>query len=534
MTPTEAGLPAPRRRILARQAFAWALSAWLAPLRSGRAEEAPRWPNDPFTLGVASGQPRHDQVVLWTRLAPVSNAIWATAQHGAVIVSYEVYSDEGLRRRVAAGRVATDASRGHTVQVTVRGLAPARPYWFRFTCGDAVSPVGRTRTAPHPQAEVDRLRLALASCQHYEQGWYVAHREIAAQDLDLVLFVGDYIYESSHPGRRVAPGVREHGGVPLTLAQYRDRYALYRRDPDLQAAHAAHPWLVIWDDHEVLNDYAGTSGPGVDDPAEFLRRRAGAWRAWLEHMPFARPDGGDGTDTRGPVRIHDRCAWGRLADLWTLDGRQYRSPQACPDPVRRGGGRMVLGCDELADPGRSLLGPAQEQWLAAGLADSRRAWQLVAQTTLISPAGLDTPLGRSVHTDGWDGYPRARERLMQAIAASGSRNVVTLGGDVHMHVAADLRLRPGDAASPVVASEFVTTSVTTRGMSELVLARARAGNPDLRHARADERGYTHLEVTPAAVQATFRGTAHPARADSVLHTQARWVVARGHPGVQPA
>lgn len=519
-----------QRRALNRLALAWALAPWRAAVAAAPDTPAPRWPADPFALGVASGQPRPDGVVLWTRLNPGLEDFLGSVQHQKVIVRYEVYSDEALRQPLRTGQVGTDAARGWSVHVALDGLAPGRPYWYRFVTGDAVSPVGRTRTAPAPDSDPARLRLALASCQHFEHGWFTAHRDLAAQTLDAVLFVGDAIYESSNPLRRVAPGVREHrGGVPHTLAQYRARYAQYRADPDLQACHAAHPWLVTWDDHEVVNDYAGEHDPRGGDPAAFLRRRAAAWRAWLEHMPL-RLDGAD-TAAGQMLRIHHRLPWGRLANLWVLDGRQYRSPQACQDPLR-GGGRLVLGCDSLADPARTLLGAQQERWLAEGLAQPAPGWQLVAQSTLIAPAGLDTPLGRARHSDGWDGYPAARQRLLDAFAAS--RDVVALGGDVHMAVAADLRRRAEDRRTPVVASEFVTPSITSTGMREAVLARIRADNPDIRHARADAHGYTLLDVTPARVEAVFRTTPHPVRVHSVLTEQARFVVLRGRPGVLPA
>lgn len=522
-----------KRRDLHRAALALALQPWVhLPVRAEAATTAgPRWRASPFALGVASGQPRPDGVVLWTRLIPEFDELSGNSLHEKVIVSYELYSDAGLRQRVQSDRVATDAARAHSVHVAVRGLRPDRPYWYRFFCGDAVSPVGRTRTAPAADAVVPRLRLALASCQHYEQGWFAAHREIAREALDFVLFVGDYIYEGSNPAHKVAPGVREHtGGVPRTLDGYRQRYALYKRDPDLQAAHAAHPWVVTWDDHEVVNDYAGEQDARGMSGAEFLRRRAAAYQAYFEHMPLRLgPEPAGSAD----MKIHDQMVWGQLAELWTLDCRQYRSPQACPDPLR-GGGRMVLGCDALAEPQRTLLGAAQERWLGQGLAGSRRAWKLIAQATQISPTGIDSPLGRSTYTDAWDGYPAARARLLRTVADAGLSDVVTLGGDVHMNVAARLRLNPNDERSPVLASEFVTTSISSRGMSETLLERIRAGNPDIVHARADERGYTRIDVTPQGLNAEFRTTPYPVAKDATLGTQARFAVVRGRAGVEKA
>lgn len=323
-----------RRRELNRAALCLALGAWASP-RLSAAQTDPVWPSDPFTLGVASGMPRPDGVVLWTRLAPLDED---AAARPPVRVRYEIFADEALRRPVAQGEQVTEAARAFSVHVQARGLAPQREYWYRFSCGGAVSPVGRTRTAPAAAADVSRLRLALASCQNYEHGFFAAHREIARQELDFVLFVGDYIYEgSSNP----ASAARRHtGGVPHTLDEYRARHALYKRDADLQAAHAAHPWVLTWDDHEVVNDYANDREPAPTASAQFLRRRAAAYRAYFEHMPLAL------APQDASMRIHDRFTWGKLADVWTLDCRQYRSHHACPDP-QMDHGRAVVDCAEL-------------------------------------------------------------------------------------------------------------------------------------------------------------------------------------------
>ena len=510
-----------RRRELNRAAFWLALGAFAAPCPA-IAQRAPRWRADPFVLGVGSGQPRPDSVVLWTRLAPEFEEELAGSGRQSCAVSYEIYSDEGLRRRVARGEVVTDAARGHSVHVLARGLEPAHEYWYRFSCGSAVSRVGRTRTAPPPDAATPRLRLALAACQHYEQGYFAAHRDIARHDLDLVLFVGDYIYEGSN----AALALRSHGApAPHTLAEYRARHALYKRDADLQAAHAAHPWLLTWDDHEVVNDYAGDRDPMRTEPAVFLQRRAAAYRAYFEHMPLAvGPDG-------PAMRIHDRFTWGRLAELWTLDCRQYRSYHACPDPAHDAG-RSVLGCDELADPDRTMLGRPQERWLAEGLAASTRRWKLLGQGTQMSATGIDTPAGRRTWTDGWDGYPAARGRLLRGAHDAGVRDLLVLGGDVHRHVAANLRLQPGDAASPVVAGEFVGGSITSRGAGQAAMERMRHDNPDIVHARGDERGWALIECTPATARCEMRVTSHPVPADAEFRVQARFTAEAGRPGVQ--
>jgi alkaline phosphatase D len=511
---------------LQRSALALAMAPWLTATAEP-SEQVRRWRSNPFGLGVASGRPRPDSVVLWTRLLIIDEDR-AAAGPDALRVQVTVYADAALKRCVQKTDVVTDASRGHSVHVHLQNLQPATDYWYRFSQGDALSAVGHTRTAPAANAEVQQLRMALASCQHYEHGHYIAHQEIAQQSLDFVLFVGDYIYESTNPQFMV----RQHnGGEPKTLAQYRERYAQYKRDPHLQAAHAAHPWVLMWDDHEVVNDYANDQDRNYTDPQQFLLRRAAAYQAYFEHQPVL-----IGPDPQSPqqasMRLYEQFNWGKLADIWTLDCRQYRSPQACRDPVR-GGGRMVTQCDELDDPKRSMLGVEQERWLDQGLATSKRTWRLLAQATLIAPTSIPAPVGRATYNDAWDGYGPARQRLLQSVVDHKLNNVVTLGGDVHMNVASNLRLVPNDAQSPIVASEFVTTSITSRGMGDNVLGVIKANNADLLHARADERGYSLITVTPSHVRCDFRSTAFPAGKEAGLKTQASYVVRSGKAGPTP-
>ena len=511
---------------LSRRAALLALGSLFASPRGGTQGLAAAEPPSgrfPFTLGVASGMPRADSVVLWTRLAPFPHEIDGGLPGVQVVVRWELAEDERFSRGLRTGQVTTRPEHAHSVHVEVGGLPSGAQFFYRFMTRDAVSPVGRTRTAPAQDADVARLRLALASCQHYEQGTFVAHREIAARELDFVLFVGDYIYESTNQRYRL----RMHEGpVPMTLDAYRARHATYKLDPDLRAAHAAHPWVLTWDDHEVENDYADDHSPKGLGQLAFLQRRAAAYKAYFEHMPVSPSMAPDGP----AMRLHDRYVWGRLAELWTLDNRQYRSVQACAGGGASGG-RVVAPCDELEADSRSLFGMAQERWLAQGLAASTRRWKLLGQGTQLSASGVDSPLGQRIHTDGWDGYPKARERLLHAIADPGVSNVLSLGGDVHRHVAAQLRLRPNDPASPIVASEFVCSSISTRGLSEALMGLMRSSNPDMVHARSDERGYALIEITPRSAICDFRGTPFPAQGDASLHTQARYAVEPGRAGV---
>jgi alkaline phosphatase D len=497
-----------------------ALALW-TPLASCAAA-VPKFAAYPFSLGVASGYPHSDSVLIWTRLAP--SLAGGGMEPEPAPVRWELAEDEGFKRIVRKGSALALPENAHALRVEVDGLAPARVYHYRFHCADATSATGRTRTAPGAGQADTRLRLAVASCQQYEQGYYVAHRHLAAEDCDLVAFVGDYIYESSW-GR---DHVRKHGTPePVTLADYRDRYALYKSDADLQAAHAAAPWVTIWDDHEVDNDYAADRSEELD-PA-FAKRRVAAYKAFFEHMPL-RPsvllaDGG--------VRIIDRLDWGGLAQLHLLDGRQYRSPQACPKPNRGGSTMVGAECTDRLDPALSLLGAEQERWLDQGLGSSRAAWNLIVQTTLFVPAPAPSRNGAPVWwTDGWDGYPAARERLVKSIVERRPANPVILGGDVHCAVHANVHARPESPDSPVVAAEFVCTSITSQGFSSAKASAAmRALNPHIRHHDGMTRGYHLIEIGRDGLQASVRGVETVKRGDSRIATVASARVASGRAGL---
>lgn len=455
------------------------------------ASAAAAGPSYPFSLGVASGSPLPNAVILWTRiLADPLNA--ASAPPLALTVRWEVAEDEAFRKIAAKGSAIASPHLAHSVHVDATGLQPDRWYWYRFMLGDAVSPVGRTRTAPAAGVMPARLKLAVASCQHWEFGHYAAHRHIAAAAPDLIAFLGDYIYEWGpyqlrHPPR----AVRSHES--FTLADYRARYAQYKSDPDLQAAHHAAPWIVTWDDHEVANDYAGD----VDErlAPDFAVRRAAAYQAFYEHMP---------------LRMFQRYDWGRLARFHLLDSRQYRSPLACSKPGR-GGSNVVLAraCAELRDPARTMLGLEQEAWLAQGLSSSRARWNILAQQTLMAQSSgvpVRSPDDGRFWTDGWDGYPAARRRLLDTLARSRARNPLVLSGDVHTFYAAELRrdfARPASKTNPVVAAEFCGTSVTSSSRPQARTEENVERNPHILYGRSDRRGYMLLDLTPAATQARF-------------------------------
>ncbi|WP_083749109.1 alkaline phosphatase [Pelomonas sp. KK5] len=476
-----------------------------------------------FALGIASGSPRPDRLVLWTRLG-------GEGLPEQVPVDWELAEDEAFGRIVARGREMAVAEDAHSVHAEPAGLKPDRWYWYRFGALGRRSAVGRTRTAPAPDAAVERLRFAIASCQRWDHGLFTAWGDAARQDLDLVLFLGDYIYEYGTAAADPAP--RHHSGGPCrTLAAYRQRYAQYKADPLLQAAHARCPWITIWDDHETENDWASGTSESLDP--DFDRRRAAAAKAYWEHMPMpkaARPSG-------FALQIHARYDWGRLARLVMLDDRQFRDPQVCPPPGRWGSTTVSAAqCPALLDDKRTLLGAAQEKWLA-GSWDDTRPWNLLGQQTLMMRAHRPAarPEEAKYWTDGWDGYPGARARLLADLAARKIDNAVVLGGDVHANYVADLHADPDDTASPLLASEFCATSISSHGGKQAALDAIRPLNPQLHYARNDERGYMAFELTPRRLDARLRCIKGDVwDAASPVGDSARFAVEAGRPGVQAA
>jgi alkaline phosphatase D len=478
-----------------------------------------RFTRDPFTLGVASGYPSPTGVVLWTRLAPEPLAPGGGMPPEVVTVDWEIAEDERMRRVIRSGTDYATPDWAHSAHVEVAGLAPDRWYWYRFHAGGSTSPVGRTRTAPAVDAAPARLRFAVASCQHYEHGHFCAYRHMLADDLDLIIHVGDYIYETSWG---VDP-VRSHGaGEPYTLDDYRARHALYKTDPDLRAAHASAPWLLTWDDHEVENDYANDRSEELDTPGFFLLRRAAAYRAYYEHMPLPRR-----AVAMGPyARLHARADFGRLARFHVLDDRQYRDPQPCPR-LGRGGSNVVDDCVERLDPARTLLGREQEDWLRAGLSSDVASWNVIAQQTRVAPFDLEPGGGARHWTDGWDGYPAARERLLDELAAGPARNPLLFGGDVHSFWVTDLHAGRGDLQAPIVAPEFVGTSITSQAPGQAQFDRAVAENPHVRFADGAHRGYLRVEIGAARATVDLRAMESVLRPDAGCQTLASFVVEDG-------
>ena len=493
---------------------AWLGALAVAPLfvRHARAADVPR-----FALGVASGQAHAQGMVLWTRLT-------GAALPPAVDVDWELADDEAFTKLVARGTETAREADAHSVHAEPAGLRPERWYWYRFGALGQRSAVGRTRTAPAPDAVVSTLNFMIASCQRYDVGHYAAWRHAAADAPDLVMFLGDYIYEyGSSP-----LAVRRHtGGRVKLLADYRDRHALYKSDPDLQAAHAVAPWLLVCDDHEVENDYAGLQGERLQ--SDFAQQRADAYQAYWEHMPLpkaARP-------VDGAMRMHGRLDWGRLARIHLLDSRQMRDPQACPKPGWGGSNTVDLSrCAELANPRRTLLGADQERWLAEGWS-LERPWNLLAQQTLMANwSWADPARGGRYGTDGWNGYPAARRRLLQTVADRQVPGVVVLGGDVHANYVADLKPDFDDAKAPIVASEFCGTSISSLGRPQRALSAAHAFNRGhVHHARSDERGYVRFRLDAQHLRAELQVLDDARRADSAITTSARFTVEAARAGV---
>jgi alkaline phosphatase D len=427
-----------------------------------------------------------------------------------------------MQRVVASGQALAEARWAHSVHVEVQGLRPNRPYWYRFTAGGAASPVGRTRTAPAEGERLARLRFAFASCQQYEHGYYSAFRHMAAEDADVVVHLGDYIYEATW-GRDL---VRSHGsGRTTTLDDYRDRYALYKSDADLQAAHAAFPWIVTWDDHEVDDDYTNDISPQQPDPVRFLAQRAAAYQAYWEHMPLP-----VSMQPRGPaMRIYDRYRYGDLAEFHVLDDRQYRDHHACRAAMPRN--KVIAGCEERLDPRRTMLGAEQEAWLNDGLRRASTRWNLLAQQTLMAELNRDQPGKPAYWLDGWDGYASARQRLLDAVAASPVRNTLVLGGDVHSFWAADLKRDFQAPQSPTVANEFVGGSITSQGPPEARVQAAVNRTPYIRYGKSGRYGYAFVALDAKAAHVSFHAVDTVKSLQSGISTLQSFVVEAGNPGV---
>jgi len=522
--------PLPTERTLTRRSFlvgsaSFAAAAALSTRARGAVASAPTFSAYPFALGVASGDPTPDGVVLWTRLVPQPLEPGGGMTPEPVDVAWQVAEDEAMTRIVRRGTAVANAAWAHAVHVEVEGLAPDRWYWYRFKAGSETSPKGRTRTMPPAAASPERLRFAFASCQKFETGFYTAYEHLTREDLDLVVHLGDYIYEK---GPAAADTPRRHNAPEIfSLDDYRARYALYKSDPALQAAHAMAPWIVTWDDHEVANDYAAAipERPDRITTEKFLQRRAAGYQAYFEHMPLRRTALPSGPD----MLLYRRLAFGRLASFNVLDTRQYRSDQP-PGESRQPLNPFIL------DPKRTIMGVKQRDWLFDSLASSRAGWNVVAQQVMVARVDSEPGEKAGYYMDKWPAYETERQSLLQHIHDRKVKNAVVLTGDIHNNWANELLSDFDRLESRSVATEFVGTSITSggdgvdqpKGVDVL-----QAENPFVKwHNR--ERGYVTCEVTPKTWKTDFKTIPYVTRRGAPLTTRATFVVESGRPLLQRA
>lgn len=520
--------------MLRRQLLQWA-AAGAAGLHLPRhAWAQPKLTGTPFGLGVASGSPTHDSVVLWTRL--MQPALHDPNSLG-IPVRWEISDDDGFSRIKQSDQSLALPGLGYSVHVEVQGLAPDRWYFYRFMVGDAVSAVGRTRTFPSPDAAVAGLRLAYASCQRWEHGYFSAYRHMVHENLDLVMFLGDYIYE--YP--RAANSVRTAtGGWVLTLDDYRQRYATYKQDADLQAMHAACPWLITWDDHEVQNDYAGlTVGENGPEVADFAARRTAAYQAFYEHMPLRATvltRAVAGLASGAEMRIYNRSQFGRLASFTMLDARQYKSPQVCTRDGKRGSSPVnPATCAGWNDPARTMLGFEQERWLESDWGSTRgksTAWNIVGQQSLIGQRNWRSGPEQSLWNDGWDGYSAARTRMTDSARKHDLANLVVLGGDVHENWVGSIKTDYSTPSSAAVGVEFCGTSITSRSGGNGKLAETLVANPHFVFADAERKGYGVVDISPGQIKTTLRVVSDVTRQDASIESLAQFSVVNGRPVVE--
>lgn len=513
------GFPLSRRAVL----LAGGQAALLAALARTPVLAAPEFPEYPFLLGVAAGDPIADGFVIWTRLAPRPLEPHGGMIARAVEVGWEVAEDDAFRKIVQSGKTLARPELAHSVHVEVSGLRSHCRYWYRFVVDGNSSDTGTARTAPAAGAAVDRLRIAVAGCQHYERGLFTAWRRISEEpDLDFVYHYGDYIYEGKAATASMigkVPVVRRHTSDEIySLDDYRQRYALYKIDPDLRAAHAAAAFLSSFDDHEVEDNWAGNLDSSSTPPEVFLLRRAAAMQAWYEHMPVRMSQ----FPYNGAPRAYRRLDFGRLMRVHVLDKRSYRSIRLCEKP---GNGN----CVDMRDGPDTMLGDAQERWLAEGLGGSSE-WNLLALGGLVMPFDRSAQKIPTNGYDNWTGYPDARQRLVEMVQAREPKNVVITGGDSHMFFMGHLPSLRGDLESAPVAPEFHATSISSTSTNGTPIGpdpRA-ATNPHISMIH-DQRGYLLFDIEPGAVQSSARVIDQVITPGGMVSTLARYVVEPGRP-----
>lgn len=488
----------------------------------GAVTRLPSFSNYPFQLGVASGDPSSDGVVLWTRLAP-KPVEGGGMKPEPVAVSWQLCDDEAMTKVVKKGKAIATPDWAHSVHVEVSGLRPDRWYWYQFKAGNETSPKGRTRTLPRANSSPEKLRFAFASCQHYEAGYYTAYEHMAQEDLDLVVHLGDYIYEGAARDGQVR---RHNSGELFTLDDYRNRYALYKTDGALQTMHAAAPWVVTTDDHEVENNYANlTPARKMTNGMTFRQRRANAYKAYYEHQPLRRSSLPNGPD----MQLYRRLPFGRLAEFFVLDTRQYRTDQPCGD------GRREV-CAEAMSPDATILGKSQRDWLFRGLNRSTGHWNVLAQQVMMARVDLEAGPTIMHSMDQWPGYEMERRRVLKHLAESKIPNPVVLTGDIHTNWANELIADFDQLDSRVVGAEFVGTSITSGGDGSAAvrqMERIQTENPFVKFYNA-QRGYVRCEVTPRAWRSDYRVVEKVSTPGAPIQTCRSFVVESGRPNLLPA
>ncbi len=468
---------------------------------------------DPFTLGVASGDPLPESVVLWTRLATDPLEPDGGLGESQYPVRWTISTDETLTNVVGSGTTQARPEYGHSIHIDVRGLSSNTEYYYQFAVGPHRSPIGRTKTAPAPDDSIDAFSFAFASCQHYPTGYYTAHAHLAEEELDLAIHLGDYIYEGGNDGS--LDRAHEPSHEIETLDDYRVREAQYKTDPDLQAAHASCPWVVTWDDHEVENNYADAISENDDPTDAFLARRANAYQAYFEHQPLRPSRIPDGPN----LPLYRRLSFGGLLDLHVLDTRQYRDDQVYSD-------------DAAGDPDRTLLGDEQEQWLLSGLEGSTAQWNVLANQ--VPFAATDENPNPDVQEfgggDKWDGYRADRQSLLAVMAADASLNPVVITGDVHRNYAYDLKADFTDPDSPVVGTEYICTSISSFGDGSGITSYGSSVGEPWQRFYNDERGYVRCTITEEEFQTDYRVVSTVEAPTADVTTRATFTTAAGDPG----
>ncbi|MEU3218611.1 alkaline phosphatase D family protein [Streptomyces sp. NPDC006971] len=524
-----------RRRFLtvtgAAAALAFSVNLPAAGTASAAELDARKLKEDPFTLGVASGDPLPASVLLWTRLAPRPYEAGSGLPRARVQVGWELARDARFSRIVRRGRATAHPEFDHSVHVEVKGLESDRVLYYRFRAGSWTSPVGRTRTAPARGARNSSLRLAAVSCQAYHDGYFTAYRHLADEDVSAVFHLGDYLYEYAVTATGGARNYTDRtlpahfNRETITLEDYRLRYGLYKSDPDLRAAHAAHPFVVTWDDHETENNYAGGTPENDVPPEEFLLRRAAAYRAYWENQPLRLPQRPTGPD----MRLYRRLHFGTLAQFDILDTRQYRSDQAYGDGWQKPG-------PESEDPSRTMTGASQERWLLDGWRASEATWNVLPQQVVMAQR-KDVPTDAfKLSMDAWDGYPASRARILNGAEAARIENLMVLTGDVHVNYGFDLKRDFDDPSSRTLGTEIVATSVTSgkngsdRPASWDNLMRA---NPHLKFFNG-RRGYALVTLGRERARADYRTVSAVTTPGAPVTTAGSFVTEVGNQGLTPA